>query len=55
MGRPLYERQKLKPFVGEITDFATDVYYATTGDLKGGSLEPRWYEGVLAWKEDSVG
>ena len=49
-GNTPYERQKLKPFVGEICDFGSDVYYATVGDLKGGSLEPRWYEGVWLGK-----
>ena len=49
-GKTPYERQQLKPLAGEITDFGSDVYYATTGDLKGGSLEPRYVEGIFLGK-----
>ena len=49
-GRTAYERSKKKTYKGELLEFGSCVYCLIPGDPQGGSMEPRWAEGVWLGK-----
>ena len=41
-----YQRLTGKPYSGELLTFGSLVHHRAPGKPKGGSMQPRWYEGI---------
>ena len=49
-GRTPFERIKGKAYKGEVVEFGRIIYHRHPGRVEGGSMEPRWSEGVWLGK-----
>ena len=49
-GRTAYERSKKKTYKVELLEFVSCVYFLIPIEPQGGSMGPRWAEGVWLWK-----
>ena len=49
-GRTPFERVKGKAYKGEVVEFGRVIYHRHPGKVEGGSMEPRWSEGVWLGK-----
>ena len=49
-GRTAYHRVRGRPFRGEMYEFGCGVWFRPVGKLQGGSLRPRWYNGIWIGK-----
>jgi len=49
-GRTAYERLKGKKYRGEMIEFGRKIFHRHPGRVEGGSMEPRWEEGIWLGK-----